>query len=169
MPQPHEHAVNRNFIESILRYVPGFRGYLEKEYRRESDALQREWIADRLQRAKRGLDGMSRALVDAGNIDPLPRIDRLRGRLDAFLGRVRGAMHGYSGFFDLVRIREAELERVYEHDLALTQRVNSLGETIERLPERQGELAAGLTQIEEELDALHRHWDDREDILKGLK
>ncbi len=169
MPQPHEHAANRNLIESMLRYMPGFRGYLEKEYRRESDALQREWIADRLQRAKRGLDGLSRSLVDAGRIDPLPAIDRLRGRLDAFLGRVRGAMQGYSGFFDLVRIGEAELERVYEHDLALADRVSALAERIEGLAGRPDDLPSELPRVEEDLDTLHRHWDDREDILKGLK
>ena len=51
MPEPRQHAQSRGWIESILRRIPGFKGYLEKEYRRDSDALQRTWLADRLQRA----------------------------------------------------------------------------------------------------------------------
>ena len=42
---------NEIFVETILRYIPGFRGYLEKEYRRDADALQRQWLTDRLKRA----------------------------------------------------------------------------------------------------------------------
>ncbi len=53
MPEPRQHAQSRGWIESIGRRIPGFKGYLEKEYRRDSDALQRTWLADRLQRAKR--------------------------------------------------------------------------------------------------------------------
>ncbi len=41
MFEPERHAEKRNFVESILRHIPGFRGYLEKEYRRDSDYLAR--------------------------------------------------------------------------------------------------------------------------------
>ena len=52
--------------------------------------------------AKQALDDVNRALVDAGQIDVLPQFDRVRGRLDKLIGRIRGAMRGYSGWFDLV-------------------------------------------------------------------
>ena len=131
MPEPKEHMEDRNWIESILRYIPGFRGYLEKENRRESDDLQRDWLADRLQRSKRALDDLGRMLADAAQIDVLPQVDRLRGRIDKLIGRIRGAMQGYSGFFDLVRVREDLLDRVYEHDVALMKQVDLLAADIE--------------------------------------
>ena len=99
-PDPSRHASNRNWFESILRYVPGFRGYLEKEYRRESDYLARTWMADRLQRSKVGLDDFMRALVDAANLDVLPPCERLRSKLDGLISRIRSAVRGYSGIFD---------------------------------------------------------------------
>jgi len=135
MPEPKEHTEHRNWLETILRYIPGFRGYLEKEYRRDSDELQREWLADRLQRSKRAIDDFTRPLADAGQIDALPQVDRLRGRLDKLIARIRGAMQGYSGFFDLVRVREDLLDRVYEHDLGLMRRVDALSQAIEGLPD----------------------------------
>ena len=126
MPQPKDHAVDRNLIETVLRHIPGFRGYLEKEYRRESDELQREWLADKLQRSKRSVDELARQLVDAAEVDAIPPIDRLRVRLDRLLGRIRGAMQGYSGFFDLVRVDESLLEEVYAHDASLDELVDGL-------------------------------------------
>lgn len=168
MPDPSKHAKDRNWIESILRNIPGFRGYLEKEYRRESDELQREWLADRLTRAKRAIGDLTRPLADAGQIDALPQVDRLRGRLDKLIGRIRGAMQGYSGFFDLVRIREPQLEQIYEHDAQLVADVDALGAAIEKLPERQGEIADALPPLLDQIDALERQWDKREDLLKGL-
>jgi hypothetical protein len=142
MPEPKKHAENRGWIESVLRRIPGFRGYLEKEYRRESDDLQRDWLADRLQRSKRGLDAFARQLADAGQIDDLPQLDRLRAKLDRVIGRIRGAMQGYSGFFDLVQIDEAALDRIYEHDLALMEQVAKLADEIEKL----GSEGAGATR-----------------------
>ena len=169
MPEPKEHAEHRNWLETILRYIPGFRGYLEKEYRRDSDELQREWLADRLQRSKRAIDDFTRPLADAGQIDALPQVDRLRGRLDKLIARIRGAMQGYSGFFDLVRVREDLLDRVYEHDLGLMRRVDALSQAIEGLPDAPDRTAQTVSDLLEQIDALEQQWDVREDMLKGLE
>ena len=169
MPEPKEHAERRNWLETNLRYIPGFRGYLEKEYRRDSDELQRQWLADRLQRSKRAIDQLTRPLADAGQIDALPQVDRLRARLDKLIARIRGAMQGYSGFFDLVRVREDLLDRVYEHDVGLMQRVDGLGEAIEQLPDAPDRISEKVSDLLERIDALEQQWDVREDMLKGLE
>ncbi len=169
MPEPREHTEDRGWIETILRYIPGFRGYLEKEYRRESDDLQRDWLADRLQRSKRAIDEVGRSLADAAQIDLLPQVDRLRGRLDKLIGRIRGAMHGYSGFFDLVQVGEDLLDRVYEHDVALMEQVEALATAIEELPKQSDELAAKLGDLLGQAAELDARWDVREDMLKGLE
>lgn len=168
MPDPREHAQNRNVIETVLRQIPGFRGYLEKEYRRESDALQRTWLSDRLDRSKRGLDGVTRALVDAGQIDQLPQWDRLRGRIDKLSSRIRSAMDGYSGFFDLVKIDEAALDRVYQFDADLVQRVDDFGTRVEQLGGGGESAVSQLQPLLDETEALEKIWDERQDILEGL-
>ncbi len=169
MPQPKDHAVKRNFLETVLRYVPGFQGYLEREYRRESDELQRNWLADRLQRSKRAIDDLARQLADAAQIDVLPQIDRLRARLDRLAGRIRGAMQGYSGFFDLVRIDVSLLDRVYEHDAALNEQVDAFAQAAEQLAGKQDQVSTAASELLRRIDEVERHWDAREDMLKGVK
>ena len=168
MPEPLKHTEKRNLVESVLRYIPGFRGYLEKEYRRDADALQREWLADRLKRAKRAIDHFARPLADAGKIDLLPQVDRIRGRLDTFIARIQGAMRGYSGFFDLVRVKEDLLDQVYQHDLNLMQDVDALGDAIEQLAASE-DPAGSLAALHASLDDLNEKWDQRADLLAGLK
>ncbi len=133
VPEPRQHTEHRNALETVLRHIPGFRGYLEKEYRRDSDALQRTWLADRLRQAKRSLDTLSSQLADAGRLDLLTQYDHLRAKLDRLIARIRGAWQGYSGIFDLVRVDEGRLDRVYEHDVSLMQLVEEFLESIKRL------------------------------------
>ena len=169
MPEPRDHAKDRNFIETILRQVPGFRGYLAMEDRRESDALQRDWLADRLERSKRTIDALTRPLADAGRIDLLPEVDRVRGRIDKLIGRIRGAMHGYSGFFDLVQVDEALLDRVYEYDVDLIAQVDTLAGAVDALPKNPEQMTTALAELLALAEQLERLWDLREDMLAGLE
>jgi hypothetical protein len=169
MPEPSEHTENRPLLETILRKIPGFRGYLEKEYRRDSDNLQRRWLADRLQRSKRGLDDYARTLAEAAQLDTLPQCDRLRRRLDKLIGRIRSAMEGYSGVFDLVQIDEAVLDQVYAHDVALVTRVETLSTDVEALAGKTDDATAQITALLRAADDLEKEWDEREDILRGLE
>ncbi len=169
MPEPKKHAEHRGVIETVLRYIPGFQGYLEKEYRRESDELQRQWLADRLQRGKRGLDDYARKLADAAQIDALPLCDQLRARLDKLISRIRGAMSGYSGFFDLVDVNEKLLDRLYDHDVGMMQQVDKLAESIENLASEVRPPAEVVPELLRAAEQIEQSWDKREDILKGLE
>src|SRR4051812_47838883 len=169
MPEPREHAKNRGWIESVLRRLPGFKGYLEKEYRRDSDALQRSWLADRLQRAKPALDAYGRTLVDAKKLDLLPQLDRFKSRLDKSIGRIRGAMQGYSGFFDLVEVNETLLERVYEQDVKTMDAVDTLATSMEKLSQATAETPAPFPQLDDQLSQVDQAIDHRQDMLKGLE
>jgi hypothetical protein len=169
MPEPKKHAESRGIIESVLRYIPGFKGYLEKEYRRDSDSLQREWLGDRLQRSKRGLDAYALQLTDAGKIDTLPLVDRMRTRLDTLINRIRGAMQGYSGFFDLVDINEGVLDRVYEHDVAIMEDVARLADSVEALGGKTETADELVPPIVAQIESVEDDWNRREDILKGLE
>ena len=169
MPDAKRHEQNRNWFETILHYIPGFRGYLQKENRRESDELQRNWLAGRLQSSKRGLNDYARELTDSGNLDALSHVERVRQRLDKLINRITSAMQGYSGVFDLVRVKEDVLDRVYAHDASLIQDVNALAEAIEQLPGETESPATLSAQLIKSIDELDEAWDQREDILNGME
>jgi hypothetical protein len=162
VPEPKKHYETRGWIESVLRHIPGFRGY-------QSDELQRDWLADRLQRSKRGLDELAGKLVDAGQLDALPQVEKLRSRIDRLIARIRSAMQGYSGFFDLVQIDEQTLDRIYEHDLALLEQIAALSDGVEALSQKVQTAGDEIPQLLTQIETLEDAWDHREDTLKGLE
>jgi hypothetical protein len=168
MSDPTRHARERGALESILRRIPGFKGYLDKEYRRDSDHLTRTWMADQLQASKRGLDEFMRTLVDHANLDGIAQCERLRTRLDGTISRIRSAERGYSGLFDFVRVDEDLLEEVYEHDLSLVDEVDDVARAIEKLPQSSEPPASVIPALMKLLDEIDQRLTDRGALLKGL-
>jgi hypothetical protein len=168
MIDPKRHADNRGSIESVLRAIPGFRGYLEKDYRQESDHLVRRWMADRLQQSKRALDVSMTALVDAGRIDRLTAWERVKNGLDAVILRFRSAVRGYSGFFDFVQVKADLLDRIYEHDLALVQSVEKLAGAIEQTAGNPDVSDTVTSDWLRQIDEIDRRFSQRGEMLNGL-
>lgn len=168
MPDPSQHADNRNFVESILRYIPGFKGYLEKDYRQESDHLLRTHMADRLQQSKSGLNDFMRVLAEAARLDDLPQCERVRVRLDKLISEIRAAVRGYSGFFDFVKVDEQLLDRVYDFDMSLAQEVGALAAEIEGVSAKPDIPSDIMPQLLRQIDSVEKKWHGRDDLLKGV-
>jgi hypothetical protein len=169
MVDPSKHADRRGWIESVLHYVPGFKCYLEKEYRRESDALARTHLADRLQAGKRSINQYQRALLESGRLDDLPALERTITAIDTLINRLTGDVRGYSGFFDFVQIQEDELNRIYEHDLQLITDVEAFVKQAEALVPGRDEPRSVAVQLQKQLDALAEKYSLRTKILTGLE
>lgn len=168
MPDPKQHAESRGWIESFLRYIPGFKGYLEKEYRRESDTLARKWMADRLDRAKGGFDTYMNQLISQGDLTAMNPCQQLRTKIDYVVGRFRSAPEGYSGFFDFVQINEAVLDQVYQHDVQLMEKVDSVASAIESLATKPEPAAQAVPPLTAQVNELSVQFDRRAEILNGV-
>lgn len=168
MVDPARHADERNFLESILRYIPGFRGYLEEEYRRESDFLLRQWLADQLQQGKRGLDEYLQSLVASMKLDDLPAFERVRSKLDGVIGAIRSADRGYSPLFGFVRIRTEQLDQAYLADQGLIDLVHQLTGQLEKLGAADAVPAKLAQQLIQMIEALSSQFRRRAEILKGV-
>jgi hypothetical protein len=169
MVDPSKHAQQRGWIESVLRYIPGFKGYLEKEYRRESDALARQHLADRLQAAKRGINQYQRTLLESGRLDELPALERNIATIDTLINRFTGEVRGYSGFFDFVQIQEDELDRIYENDVRLITDVEALVKQTEALVPGRDEPRSVASQLQKQLEAIGEKYSLRTKVLTGLE
>ena len=168
MPDPKQHADSRGWIESFLRYIPGFKGYLEKDYRRESDSLARKWMADRLDRAKSNFDSYMNQLVSAGDLAAMNPCQQLRTKIDLVVGRFRSAPEGYSGFFDFVQIDEGVLDAVYEHDMQLMKQVDATAAAIENLATNPEPAAQAVPPLTAQVNEINTQFDRRGEILTGL-
>lgn len=156
-----------NWLERILHSVPGFKGYYERELRRDSDRLQREFIVQRLRKVKSGMNKALQAAARARDFELLGECDRFARELDKSIGELRYADGGYSGFFDLVKVREAELDRVYEQDARTAEAAEAFAAEFKR---RAADSLApeDLAALREALGRIDELFARRTALLKGL-
>ena len=164
---PLSHGDHSNWLEEIAKKIPAFRGYTEREHRRESDKLARTHLADQLRGARSAIDRVLRRLADDGHLDSLAEIERLRVSLDALELRVWTAPRGYSGFFDYVQVDRERLDEVLLLDLELGRQADGILENAETLAENTFEPNL-IMELANKTDRLSIEFDKRRRILAGL-
>lgn len=110
-------------IERLLKGLPGIRGYVDKELRRDADKRVRELIAQELEVQKQALLAVQRQLLDGSGLLWLDNIDQAVQKLQILTDRIKTASYGYAGLFDPVRIREEALDALNRFDQAMANRV----------------------------------------------
>lgn len=155
----------QNFLERIANRIPGFKGYREKELRRDADRIQREHLAGRLEETKKSLDSLAAAASRVGALDAINDIETARKRLDRVISRIRYADRGYSAFFDTVKIDDGMLAQVYDFDLMLIDGVERVRAAAAR---GDAEAGAAVRDMIAQLDALDKKMGERDTLLSGV-
>jgi hypothetical protein len=113
-------------ISGLLDSVPGYRGYRNKEERRDADRRVRERVAaafaaqaDRVERIARDLANQRR-LRDIGPVDEFARAIRY------LVDRISTATYGYGGLFGDRNVDEAALDQLRLFDEGLMSGVGEL-------------------------------------------
>ena len=156
----------QNLLEKLMNAIPGFKGYREKELRRDADRLQREHMALRLEACKKPLDGISVAATRSGELGLINDVETARKRLDKLANRIRYADRGYAGFFAAVKVDEAALARLYQFDVALIDGVDAVQAAAEASATGPG---AGVRAMIAAVDALDVRMGEREAMLDGIR
>ena len=158
----------QNALERLMNAVPGFKGYRERDLRRDADRLQRENLATRLDEVKKGLNQVAAALTRNGGLDAINDVETARKRLDRVANRIRYAERGYSGFFDVIKVDETVLARVYQFDLGLVEDVEAVRTAAAEATSAPDPRAA-LQDLIGRIDALDARLSERESVLRGVK
>lgn len=164
-----EAKLRRNWLERLADKVPGFRGYQNRELRRDVDRLQREHLAKELGGLKTLVRVKAREYTDEGQIGMLHLFERLDRGLDGFSQAVRFADYGASGLFDVIKIGDAELEKLYEFDLALLDDLEALFGDLEAIPSPGiGDLRPSLDRAMAHVAELRDKWSERKDVIADV-
>jgi hypothetical protein len=161
----------RSWLARLADKVPGYAGYADKDRRRQTDKLHREYLADRLRNMKATLAHVVRELTGNGRLFEVAPIDRASKKLDRLENRFRFASYGYSGFFDAAKIREAELDSLYRFDLSLVQGVDVVEGRVLGLKEQavtpEG-LSSAVAELESAMDELDHSFDGRHSAVDSF-
>src|SRR5512133_3215256 len=117
----------------LIGKLPGFNGYIDREQRRMADKLLRDTVAARYEEQWRRISALQRDVISQGGLAYVDDLEAAAIKLRQFIDRVRTASYGYSGFFDAVKINEAELSSVYHYDYALLELVDAASRAIDNV------------------------------------
>jgi hypothetical protein len=118
----------RGGLESLVGKIPGYKGYKEKEMRREADKLLRMQVAGQLDDQRKRLSELQMQLVNQAQIEHVDDMERAVMKLQLLIDRVKTASYGYAGLFDAVKVKEKQLDALYDFDnqmLLLVQEIAS--------------------------------------------
>ncbi|MCA1594455.1 MAG: hypothetical protein LC754_17880 [Acidobacteria bacterium] len=159
----------RDWIEQLGEKIPGYSGYSARERRRDADKAQREHMADRLRAAKEPLNEVVRAFSSTGRLARVGPADRLLKKLDQAENRVRFASYGYTGFFDAVKIDEAQLDALYQFDHALVEQLDEIARLVGEYQDKVADESYLPTALEGAVDKFNRTFDERHRVLDSFR
>lgn len=123
----------KDLLGQVRNALAGFLGYWDRENRREADKLLRETIAQRYEEQWDRLSELQRELADGGNLELVGELEAAALKLRTFADRVKTAAYGYAGFFDAVRVKSDELEKIYAFDLAMLEGAEAIQRAVENI------------------------------------
>jgi len=160
----------RSWLEKLIGKIPGYKGYKEKEMRRESDKLLRETIATQMAAQRQRMDDLQKQLISAGRFEYLDEMGNATVKLQTFIDRVQKASYGYAGLFDAVRVKEDDLDRLYDFDQQLLSYAERLSDALNNLETSivGGEgLAEAVRQVLSICAEANTTFDGREQVILG--
>lgn len=156
-------------LRKLQAKIPGFKGYLAKEARREADKMLRTYIGRQLDQQRRRLQRLGTKLATAGNMDAVVSIEPVRMHLQTASDKIKTATYGYAGFFDAATVNEKELDALYAFDSGLSERVDAIAAAVTAL----GKSEAGqpfddaLAAVDSAIEDLTAVWGKRQDVVTG--
>ncbi|MFH0793128.1 MAG: hypothetical protein V2A74_03760 [bacterium] len=159
----------RHWLEKLGDWIPGYAGYQKREQRRDTDHLVRDYAAQQLRKGRLALDEKKATWSRGGELGVIGYADKISRKLEIAHDKLLCVERGYSGFFDLAKVGDIELQTLYDYDQQLLSHSKSLTDALESLPdspqEAEGKLKHLLAEVQRLLDAM----DDRATKLAELK
>lgn len=157
-------------VESVVRKVPGFKGYFERQDRRAADKLLRDKLVREFQAQLAGFSRLQVKLVDSGGMKYMSRVQALNTRLQTLIDKIESAPQGYAGLFDATKVNEDTLKGVYALDNGMLMYEDQLASGLKSFGDAIG--TDGIDGVLDQLEALVTDMTNtfarRIDALQGL-
>lgn len=161
----------RGSIERLMARIPGFKGYQEKEARRQADSMLRAYLSGELQKRVDRLVRLENRILDKIGMAPLTATRDAKTVMQHYVDRVKTAAPKYDGMWATMKIGPEDLEKIYSFDEAQVQYVDKFDGALDALeaaiaePDTLDGAVEGLHTVATEA---HDAFDLRDEVLTNL-
>ncbi len=160
-----------NFLEKITRIIPGYDGYVNRDNSRELDTILRNTLATRLDTNHIKLKNVTLTLSQRGKLFESDGIDKIDKKLQLCVAKFKSAARGYSGAFDVVKVKEDKLNQLYQFDANLLNNVDVISAACSDMDNNSKanvDIKADMDKAGALMDELIKLFDERENILNTV-
>jgi hypothetical protein len=161
-------ADQSSWFEELVNRIPGYSGYKEKEMRRQADDLLRQHLARQFAEQLTKAEDVTGQLLTGPGLAQLDDMGQANTRLQTLIDKIKTAAQGYAGFFDAVKVKEAELDSLYEFDNKMTRQVREVSEAIDQIQvalDEGGNIAPAVRHYTKSVTDSSTLFDKRRDAL----
>lgn len=105
-----------SFFEKIGSLIPGYKGYSERDSRRDCDKVMRNLISNKFGFFEKKLNEFGLQSFKKKDKEKMQSIELVRKELNTLKSKIEYAPYGASSFFADNQIKEDELFEIYQFD-----------------------------------------------------
>ncbi len=150
----------KNIFDKIGSLIPGYRGYAEREGRRQCDKILRDNIASMMTICEKSIKAKLTHEIKQKKYDSINIWEECRKQMDTLVSKIKYAPYGESAFSSSSQIKEEELLEIYRKDLKIIEIVTNLEETVKDM---------SADTILAEIDRINKALDLRNQYIKEYK
>lgn len=158
-------------FENLAKKIPGYSGYKEKERRREADALLRAHLAKQFEAQWSRINELKAQMLTGPALEQLDDLGKASRRLQTLIDKIKAAAEGYAGFFDVVKVEEDQLDRLYEFDNKMVAHVDELAVLVDQVQtalDNAEEVAPAVKKLNQAISGVLTLFDKRKDVITEL-
>jgi hypothetical protein len=165
----HKVGSDMDPFKKLMNIIPGFKGYIQRQNRRDSDKLLRDTVAMRFEEQWQRISALQRDFISQGQISYVDDLEAAAIKLRTFIDRIRRAPRGYSGLFDALKINEEELTKIYQYDAAMLELADEIGRAIDNVEASIGSdgLQAAIRHLVSTAQDCIQVYDRRSEVVFG--
>ena len=131
-----------NLFDKIGNLIPGYKGYVIRDEKRNTDKKFRDELVSRLNQSEEFIIRYQKDLMKSDDVTNLTLWEQSRKALNTISTKIKHSTYGESSFFSEKQLKEDELDAIYNIDLELAEKVSLIVKTI--LSDIAEPLSAGL-------------------------
>jgi hypothetical protein len=113
----------KNVFDKIGSLIPGYKGYAERDGRKNCDKILRDSISAQLSESEKNIYSQMKEALKIKDKSKMNELEEVRKETNTFLSKVKFAPYGSTGFFSDNQIKEDELFSIYQYDFDLAESV----------------------------------------------
>lgn len=165
---------DQGILKKIQLFVPGFRGYRQREDLRDADRMLRDQLANKLEAQREEVEEARTLVTRSYKSKELELMGKVINMYKKTEGLVSHSSPGYSGISADIQFKQEEIDRLYDYDAAMIDGLMSMQQTIDVLKasleaEENEQARKDITQLRKLLNNFEKQFKRRIDIIQGTE